>query len=33
LRRLDQTNPYALMDAIRQQIRVLSREPAMAATA
>jgi len=28
LRRLDQTNPYALVEAIRQQIWVLSREPA-----
>jgi hypothetical protein len=28
LRRLDQTNPYALVEAIHQQIRVLNREPA-----
>ena len=28
LRRLDQTNPYALVEAIRQQIWVLNREPA-----
>ena len=28
LRRLDQTNPDALVDAIRQQIWVLNREPA-----
>jgi hypothetical protein len=28
LRRLDQTNPYALVDAIRQHIWVLNREPA-----
>jgi hypothetical protein len=28
LRRLDQTNPYALVEAIRQRIRVLNREPA-----
>ncbi len=30
LRRLDQTNPYALVDAIRQHIWVLNREPAKA---
>jgi len=30
LRRLDQTNPYALVDAIRQHIWVLNREPANA---
>jgi hypothetical protein len=28
LRRLDQTNPRALVDAIRQHIWVLNREPA-----
>jgi hypothetical protein len=28
LRRLDQTNPYALVEAIRQHIWVLNREPA-----
>ena len=28
LRRLDQTNPYALVEAIRQQVWVLNREPA-----
>ena len=33
LRRLDQTNPYALIEAIRQQIWVLNREPAKAAPA
>jgi hypothetical protein len=31
LRRLDQTNPHALVDAIRQHIWVLNREPAKAA--
>jgi len=31
LRRLDETNPYALVEAIRQQIWVLNREPAQAA--
>jgi hypothetical protein len=33
LRRLDQTNPYALVEAIRQQIWVLNREPAKASMA
>jgi hypothetical protein len=31
LRRLDETNPYALVEAIRQHISVLNREPAQAA--
>ena len=31
--RLDQTNPYALVEAIRQQIWVINREPAKAASA
>ena len=31
LRRLDQTNPQALIEAIRQQIWALTREPAKAA--
>jgi hypothetical protein len=33
LRRLDQTNPYALVEAIRQHIWVLNREPARPPTA
>jgi hypothetical protein len=33
LRRLDQANPYALVEAIRQRVSVLNREPAKAPVA